>query len=232
VLPQLRELRLSFCRVTQHLASELLGATTLSALQWDNVTCTSNWTSTRKLYESIYSMLSSLIGLQELHLEVGSWDRTSAAGANPLLAALQRLTQLRRLHLRACGLQKAVHQPQPEQQGASYQCNAALTASTNLTSLYVREEFDMPVPQAAFDHMLPTGRVLPNLRELTLVGRYPGNYLCVDAAQIARIAVSCAALQQLRLLNVTPKGFDVSCLSQLPPAVTQVEGIEWRRPAA
>jgi hypothetical protein len=51
----------------------------------------------------------------------------------------------------------------------------------------------------------------------------------VDAPQIASIAATCPALQQLTLWGVTPKGFDVSCLAQLPPGVTQVKGLGWTR---
>jgi hypothetical protein len=53
----------------------------------------------------------------------------------------------------------------------------------------------------------------------------------VEAAEIARIAASCPALQQLNLWNMTPTGFDTSCLAQLPPGVTRVEGHNWEWPA-
>jgi hypothetical protein len=54
---------------------------------------------------------------------------------------------------------------------------------------------------------------------------------CVEAAHVAMIAASCPALQQLTLQRVTPDGFDVSCLAQLPLGVTRVEGLDWTRPA-
>ena len=45
---------------------------------------------------------------------------------------------------------------------------------------------------------------------------------CVEAAQVAMIAASCPALEELTLHGVTPQGFDVSCLQQLPQSVRTV----------
>ena len=73
----------------------------------------------------------------------------------------------------------------------------------------------MPVPQAAFDHMFPSGPELPNLKTLRLVSTQAiGCPHCVEAAQVARIAASCPALQGLQLQKVTPGAFDTSCLPQ------------------
>ena len=152
-----------------------------------------------------------------------------------LLAALKHLTQLRHLALEGLELPKASLAPHetadshPWGGTGGYQCSAALTASTQLTALKLTEfGMDVPVPQAAFDHMLPSGRVLPHLKELQLNGG-ASSWPCVDAAAIARIAASCPALQQLRLRHDRREGFDVSCLSQLPPGVTRVEGLDWIR---
>jgi hypothetical protein len=59
----------------------------------------------------------------------------------------------------------------------------------------------------------------------------PG-WRCVEAAQVARIAASCPALQKLKLVGVTPEDFDAGCLAQLPAGVSQVEGLGWTRPAS
>ena len=44
------------------------------------------------------------------------------------------------------------------------------------------------------------------------------------------IAASCPALEELSLRDVIPKGFDISCLTQLPSGVTKVWGLDWTRP--
>jgi hypothetical protein len=84
----------------------------------------------------------------------------------------------------------------------------------------------MPVPQAAFREMFPPGRVLPNLKVLRLDGmrRRP----CVEAAQVAMIAASCPALQEVSLKGEDTflNRFDTSCLAQLPAGVTRVEGLD------
>jgi hypothetical protein len=124
------------------------------------------------------------------------------------------------------GLHKSTSQPQ--QQGPFYKPFSALTASTQLTALHLQEGWTVPIPQAAFEHMFSLGYVLPHLKELYIICesvRKP----CVDVGQIAMIAASCPALQQLRLRGATPERFDVSCLAQLPPGVTEVKGCCWTR---
>ena len=144
------------------------------------------------------------------------------AGPSQLLAALQHLTQLQYLSLQSMGLQRVGAQPQ--QQGDSYESFQALTASTQLTGLILVGGSHMPVPQATFAHMFPPGHVLPHLKVLQLTGDS-----CVGPAQIAMIAASCPALQELKLSGVTPEDFDSSCLAQLPSCITQVGGLSWSR---
>jgi hypothetical protein len=140
-----------------------------------------------------------------------------------LLAALQHLTHLRHLQL---------HGSAAAQQGDSYQCFSALTASTQLTAMELLNTHGMPFPQTAFNHIFPPARVLPHLKVLHLHGCQP----CVEAAQILRVAASCPALQQLELVGVTPDDFDDSCLLQLPIGVMEVTYPDkdhcWFRPAA
>lgn len=57
---------------------------------------------------------------------------------------------------------------------------------------------------------------------------------CVEGEDVARIAASCPALQQLALVGVTAQWFNweplLHACAQLPPAVTFIEGMEiWRR---
>jgi hypothetical protein len=159
-----------------------------------------------------------------------------------LLAALQPLTQLQHLALYRCRLHLV--DPQPEQEGGGYQCFSALTASTQLTALDLVEYAIPPVPQAAFEHMFLPGRVLPHLKVLGLTSsnlrlkwakiieptpRMPAGYKRhVEAAQVAMIAASCPALQEVKLQGVTAEDFDVGCLKQLPVGVKTVD-LGWSR---
>jgi hypothetical protein len=182
-----------------------------------------------------FRALGSITGLRQLRLyqpiDVPG-QRLSQPGVWELLAALQHLTQLQHLELLNCHLGSA--EREPEQQAAgSCQCFSALTASTQLTALYL-EDVGKLIPKAAFDHMFPAGRALPNLKDLHLSCKswcHHDSPPCAEAAQVAMITASCPALQKLKLQGVTPMGFDSSCLLQLPPGVTRVEGLGWVRPA-
>jgi hypothetical protein len=176
--------------------------------------------------------LASLTRLRDLRLiDPGIVSDSEEQGARELLAVLQHLTQLQHLQLSRCQLHSLEPQPQPQleqqqQQGLdSLSCFSALTASTQLTALVLKQWNDAPVSQAAFDRIFPPGRVLPRLAILSLT-TYSFQH-CVEAAQIAKIAASCPALQELTLQGVTPRGFDVSCLQQLPQSVKRVEGVDW-----
>jgi hypothetical protein len=149
--------------------------------------------------------------------------------AKAVLSALQPLTQLQHLELGSCMLYRVMPRYGTEQPGDSYQCLSALTASTQLTALDLQGGRTVPLPQAAFEHMFPTGRVLPKLKVLRLSGHHSCALLCVDSAQVARIAAGCPALQEVWLAGVTRPSFDTSCLWQLPPRVTQVQGLYWSR---
>jgi hypothetical protein len=202
-LPRLQELRLSGCELTVRYLSQLLSATNLTRLHLARL----NFTECATAVD-----VASLSKMQQQHV-------------TQLLAALQHLTQLRHLELSDMALYRVSAQPH---QGGSYQCFSALTASTQLTVLILAEDSNMPVPQAAFEHMFPPGLALPHLKHLCLYG---SPYRpCVDAPQIGSIAITCTALQQLTLWGVTPKGFDISCLAQLPLCVTEVKGLDWTRP--
>lgn len=255
VLPQLQKLGLRFCNLTVQLASQLLSATTLTSLQWESVNLHKHdWTEELQpqegaaillqqlqLLPSLASLqlarsdmtaadiapLSNLHNLQRLTLD--SPTKGSPTDVRALLAALQHLTQLQHLELIDCQLHKAQALPGPQHE-ADNQCFSALTVSTQLTALVLanrRYSEYAVVPQAAFKHMFPAGRMLEALKAL----RLDSDRLCVEAAQVAVIATSCPQLQQLRLVGATGKGFDTGCLLQLPPGVTRVEGLDWVRPA-
>jgi hypothetical protein len=170
--------------------------------------------------------LCNLQRLQRLHLWLDYYPGAQESGPRRLLSALQYLTQLQHLELTDCGLGRI--QPQQQQAGhAVYPCFSALTASTQLTALVINAYQGMPVPKQAFAYIFPDKRVLPDLKVLSLYCSW--GPACVEAAQIARIAASCPALQELKLQDVTPWGFDTSCLAQLPLGVTSVEGLGWTR---
>jgi hypothetical protein len=252
VLAQLQELRLFDCQLDLQLLTQLLSAAALSKLQWQHVQLfRDNWEwelTSGELYATLWQQLALLPKLSELYhyegrltiadiaplstlqhlqrLHVRRLDYCSAeSDPRALLAALQHLTQLQHLELDRCWQHFA--EPEPQQQGDINQCFSALTASTQLTALVVWGDYE-PVPQAAFEHLFPAGRVLPSLRMLQLCSQ--DHKHCVEAAQVAMIAASCPALQELCLCGVIAKGFDVSCLSQLPPGVTSIPGVGWCRP--
>jgi hypothetical protein len=195
------------------------------------------------------STLSSMTGLRELRMGKVLHADGSEWSAWEQLAVLQSLTELRRLELEVCTAywpyviydSRIIYfdRPRPEHHGEydtpqqhanRYQCFSALTASTQLTALVLTSFQDVPVPPAAFEFMFPPGHVLPNLKVLSLCS-FLRHYDLVRAADIARIAASCPALHQLKLDGVTVPSFDVSCLLQLPPGVTRVQGLDWVRPS-
>lgn len=170
------------------------------------------------------SPVSRMQHLQHLGLQLNYGQGEQELGARKLLSALQHLTQLRSLSLLGCKLRWA-----HPQQGHSYESFSALTASTQLTVLNNAGSEAEPIPHAALVHMFALGHVLPHLKVLSLSRACYAPH-CVEAAQVGRIAASCPALQQLKLRHVTPEGFDVSCLAQLPPGVTAVWELGWLRP--
>jgi hypothetical protein len=186
----------------------------ITALQLHDVSCTA----------ADIAPLSSLQHLQ--HFSFGFVPSGHVhGGARALLAALQHLTQLRHLELQWCALSILSPDPEGQQQGYRYQCYSALTASTQLTALIIADN-PWPLCKEAFEHMFPPGHVLPSLTVFRLSGTWPTSALfdsfCVEAAQVAKIAASCPALQELTLRGVTLEDFDTRCLSQLPPSVTRL----------
>ena len=261
-LPKLQELKIRDCELTVTLLSQLLSATSLTKLHRECrdplLYGSSTWSSQLsqgQAYSALWQRLQLLLPqLVDFKLHVGSltasdiaplsslqhlqhldilqqslWSDDDESGPRELLAALQHLTQLRHLQLEDMALYRV--SPQPDAEQDSYQCFSGLTASTHLTALRLTECDKMLLPQAAFDFMFRRGHyILPDLKVINLHGR-PGGP-CVDAAQVSMIAASCSALQELRLVNVTPSLFMHRHLLALPPGVTRVEGLDWSRPAA
>jgi hypothetical protein len=242
VLPQLQELKLCDCSLTLQLLSQLLSAPALTRLYWQSVElCISgrNWLSSREVWSTLLQQLQQLPNITTLQLHdvsctaadiaplsnmqhlqhfsfgVGQYNGVLRPGASALLAALQHLTQLRHLQLQWCVLGSLGILG-----SSSLQCFSALTASTQLTALIVVDHL-WPIPKEAFKLIFPPGHVLPSLTVFRLSATWPCGYSSVEAAQIARIAASCPALQELTLRNVTPQGFVNSCLPYLPPSVTR-----------
>jgi hypothetical protein len=159
-------------------------------------------------------------------------DAASAAHAWHTRAQLERRSGSGTccLELKRCHLHSLEPQPQQEQQGCdSPSCFSALTAASHTAhSPGTEERTDVPVPKAAFDHIVAVDRVLAHLKVLRLSSY--GFKHCVEEPQVVRIAASCPALQELTLKGVTPRGVDVSCLLQLPQGVGRVQGLDWTRP--
>jgi hypothetical protein len=262
VLPQLQDLKLFDCKLTAQLLIHILSVSGLSKLQWQHVQLFRDREgdlTEGEVYAILWQQLQLLPKLSELHHYDGRlaaadiaplstlqhlqhlnvrrldyrWEGfgPTESGPTPLLTALQHHTQLHHLELNTCTLYLSAPQ------GGSYQCFSALTASSQLTAqltaLIIRGDYE-PVPKAAFEQMFPARWTLPNLQVLRLSSEKRKH--CVEAAHIAMIAASCPALQEFCLWGVTATGFDVSCLSQLPPGVTTVPGVtsspgvEWCRP--
>jgi hypothetical protein len=164
------------------------------------------------------SSLGSMTWLRELDIEGPRYANGDRWAPGELLTALQHLTQLQHLGLRNCKL----YQDAPwQRQEANCRCFAALTASTQLTSLVLTQLCFMPIPQVAFEHMFPAGHVLPHLKDVLIRTDHtsPEQY-CVEAAEVAKLTASCPALQVLGLVDVTPLSFGThECLLQLLPDV-------------
>jgi hypothetical protein len=248
------------CYLTVQLASQLLSATALTALQWDRVQLhQEDWTAVHglpvlwhqqlQLLPSLASLrlafresmcvtaadiapLSNLQRLQRFTLDTPFAVGCDQSSPRALLSALQHLTQLQHLELSKCCLDKVQPALNQQQQPDAYQCFSALTASTQLTALVLaQDKWNAVIPRAAFSRMFPTGRVVQEIAVLRLDCSRAANHQCVEAAQVAMIAASCPALQKLKLQGVTPMYFDTRCLLQLPASVTRVEGLGWVRPA-
>jgi hypothetical protein len=260
VPPQLQKLTLHKCQLTVQLLSQLLSATALSRLYWNDAKlCVDSDRQTRQLtqgeeYSTLWQRLQLLPKLPQLEFTVDrltavdiaplsnmqrlqrltvsmvyDWLSDDESGPRELLAALQHLTELREL----CVIDMAMHRV-GAQRGTSYPCFSGLTASTQLTALYLTDHRSQPVPQAAFEAMFPPGRVLPQLQTLFLKGRRgykPRAQACVSAAQVGMIAAGCPALQHVSLAGVTPDDFDLGCLERLPSGVSAVRHLGWYRPA-
>lgn len=104
-----------------------------------------------------------------------------------------------------------------------------LTAASGLTALHIFDVRNQPLPQGAFQHVMPAGKQLPHLQVLelsyshipydecaclkTLKCRNPP--WCIDHKDVCRIAESCPGLRQLKLGQVL-KASDGSSLACLP----------------
>jgi hypothetical protein len=96
---------------------------------------------------------------------------------------------------------------------------SALTASSQLTSLEVWADMDVPLPPAAVQYMFPAGRRLERLKELVLASdcRDGTARACMSVADLQYIVSACPALCLLNLSSGVSTGAgDISTLLQLP----------------
>ena len=125
--------------------------------------------------------------------------------------------------------------PLAEYEWGSYKCFSTLTASTQLTAL-ILEDHEELLPQEALHHMFPFGHVLPDLKVIRFSGSYLGGreywQYCIDVPELALIAASCPALDEMVLEEVILDGVYPSKASPLPPGLQWDRGCRWVRPAA
>jgi hypothetical protein len=120
------------------------------------------------------------------HLSLGCYIPKAAGSVAELLSQLQQLTQLEQLYI-----SRPLHQLGPAV--AAY---SALAASTQMRDLNVIGD----APAGVRQHILPSGRKLPQLKQLVMALKAPGG--AGDQQQpfgLARVVSSCPALQELHL---------------------------------
>jgi hypothetical protein len=139
------------------------------------------------------------------------------AGVAALLSQLQQMKQLTHLALRKCWLLWR-HPNSPP--AAAY---AALTASSALQHLDVS---DNTMPQGVWQHVLPAGRQLPQLRVLHASHESCGTLGWWTHADTARLASCCPNLQAFKMHTPHPLAADV-----LPPlhSLQQLTALETGR---
>lgn len=109
-----------------------------------------------------------------------------------------------------------------------YAVFSALTASSQLTALHIKQAAAEPLPEAkAIQHIFPEGKVFGNLRVLCLERwtTYTAGQDCIDINNFTDIMRCCPALQRLSLVNVSPDTLMVTetnidrCLEVLPTTI-------------
>jgi hypothetical protein len=188
------------------------------------------------------TLLASVTQLQELLLEdcrLLPEDRLDDSGAGGTIAFLDVLTQL------TCLQNLTLYQQPLETDIVAPQHFSALTASSQLSRLYVLQPDEMPLPRGAVQHMFPPGRQMPFLQHITISpGRdiAPGDAppdddpyggppppppedWCMDADDMGRVFSACKALQDLDITSSSdPKASKhMSVLLQLPPSCTSLQ---------
>jgi hypothetical protein len=179
--------------------------------------------------------LSRLVGLQKLKL-------TQTSISPEALASLSRLTRLQLFECRVTHHQRPAHTAALLPAiGSMHQLQhlalqgvdtllqtdkpadcAALTASSQLTHLWICSSNWQPLTRAAVPHMFPAGRQLPQLQQLVLSGAESDceeallSIGCFTTANLHSIVSACPALRRLDISGVLAIGSDVSALLQLP----------------
>lgn len=177
------------------------------------------------------AVLSSMVQLRDVDIQecrmlpdagqpMTAAEREAAATAD-LLAAVGQLSQLQDLSvMRSCSTQ-----------GVPARAFAALTASSQLTSLSIICEDELPLVAGAVQHMFPADRQMPALQSLYLradvIDQHDLSYAdepdtwCVSTSDLSSITRSCPALQELGLCCVLQPG-DVSALLELPAQLSSL----------
>jgi hypothetical protein len=132
-----------------------------------------------------------------------------AAGVSQLLSHLQPMQQLTHLKMGNCLL--AV-----EGSNSPASAYAALTASSKLQHLDVCH---CTLPAGVWQHVLPTGRQLPNLQSLSIRGaKQPGSYVDLTP-EGSRLVSCCPSLQSLQI------GF-LRCSAELLTPLQRLSGLQ------
>jgi hypothetical protein len=129
----------------------------------------------------------TMLALDQVDLQPSEAQQDSALGAAQLLQVLARCVALQELRVNiadACW---------PQQQLSPY---SALTASSHLQQLHISNS-DSSIPGAAWAHVFPAGRTLPNLLRVTMRQYDDHPPAGFDSTAIARLASCCPAVEDL-----------------------------------
>lgn len=202
-LEQLQHLSSLELHLAPHLAFSTSTTPVLTSLQHLELFC---W---RDLEPDL---LASLSRLRDLNLNAWASKHSSEDAVAAFLGALSQLTGLTALQLQHVlqlqdNLLPNVGPAAPQQQLDPAAC-AALTASTLLQRLHVS---CATLPEGVWQHTFPTGRLLPNLRELQL----SGITALLGDAELLLLVQACPGLTALLLKRALQTGVSLAPLLQL-----------------
>jgi hypothetical protein len=169
---------------------------------------------------TVLGPLTCLQGLRLLtcRLPLADAEDYDTEATAALLDALSKMTCLQDLSLSLDGLDTVSTAPQRF---------AALTASTQLTSLALNADDKTPLPRGAAQYMFPAGRQLPFLEVLTISPTVDWRTdlgteeeWCLDGSDICSIIACCTGLEDLDIGHIVRPGGDACTdYSCIPPAL-------------